>query len=324
MKIGRVTVSDRAFAGVYLDRGGPEIERNLRDLIDPDARFLPVIIPDERERIAQALRHLADQEQCSLIVTTGGTGLTPRDVTPDATRSILERELPGFGELMRIRSFDRVPTSILSRAIAGTRGRSLIINLPGKPSAVTECLGLLAAAIREALAHLAGEDPHASPQTNRANVPPVEQVPLTQSSSTLEFELVDQVQDARGVVFEPLHPTQLACQQNVHVVLTHPGGVRGNHYHLRGTEILTVVGPALVRVREKGMLRDIPVQADAACRFMIPPGIPHAVLNTGTTTGFLVAFNSEPHDPRHADTVREMLIEPGASGDSTGSEPPPG
>jgi molybdopterin adenylyltransferase len=320
MKIARVTVSDRAFSGVYLDRGGPEIERNLRDLIDPDARFLPVIIPDEQERIAQALRHLADEEQCALIVTTGGTGLTPRDVTPDATRSILERELPGFGELMRIRSFDRVPTSILSRAIAGTRGRSLIINLPGKPSAVTECLGLLAAAIREALAHLAGEDPHALPQASHANIPTAGQVPLTQSSSTLQFELVDQAQDARGVVFEPLQPTQLAGQRNVHVVLTHPGSIRGNHYHSRGTEILTVVGPALVRVREQGMLRDIPVQADAACRFTIPPGIPHAVLNTGTTTGIIVAFNSEPHDPHHADTVREILIEPGASGDEVALE----
>jgi molybdopterin adenylyltransferase len=324
MKIGRVTVSDRASAGVYLDRGGPEIERNLRDLIDPDARFLAVIIPDERERIAQTLRHLADEEQCALIVTTGGTGLTPRDVTPDATRSILERELPGFGELMRIRSFDRVPTSILSRAIAGTRGRSLIINLPGKPSAVTECLGLLVAAIREALAHLAGEDPHASPQAIESKVPSSEQPPLTQSTSNLQFEIVDQAQDARGVVFEPLQPTQLASQRNVHVVLTHPGGVRGNHYHSRGTEILTVVGPALVRVREKGLLRDIRVQANAACRFTIPPGIPHAVLNTGTTTGFIVAFNSETHDPHHADTIREILIEPGAPGDKVALRPAEG
>jgi molybdopterin adenylyltransferase len=164
MKIGRITVSDRAAAGIYADRGGPEIERNLRELLDPHAHFLAIIIPDDPERISQTLRHLADHERCSLIVTTGGTGITSRDVTPDATRPVLDRELPGFGELMRIRSFERVPTSILSRAMAGTRGGSLIINLPGKPTAVTECLTLLAPAIREALAHLAGEDPHAPPQ----------------------------------------------------------------------------------------------------------------------------------------------------------------
>lgn len=168
MKIGRITVSDRAAAGIYTDRGGPEIERNLRELLDPHAQFLAIIIPDDPERISQTLRHLADHEKCALIVTTGGTGIASRDVTPDATRPVLDRELPGFGELMRIQSFERVPTSILSRAIAGTRGISLIINLPGKPSAVTECLSLLAPAIREALAHLAGEDPHAPPQASRS------------------------------------------------------------------------------------------------------------------------------------------------------------
>jgi molybdopterin adenylyltransferase len=160
MKIARVTVSDRAAAGIYTDRGGPEIERVLRELVDPNAHFLAVVIPDERERISQTLRHLADDEQCSLIVTTGGTGITPRDVTPEATRPVLDHELPGFGEIMRGQSFARVPTSILSRAIAGTRGASLVVNLPGNPSAVTECLTLLAPAIREALAHLGGRDPH--------------------------------------------------------------------------------------------------------------------------------------------------------------------
>jgi len=95
-----------------------------------------------------------------LVITTGGTGITVRDVTPEATRPILEKELPGFGEAMRMASFAKVNTAILSRATAGVRGRSLIVNLPGKPSAVRECLAVLAPAIREGVAHLRGEDPH--------------------------------------------------------------------------------------------------------------------------------------------------------------------
>jgi molybdopterin adenylyltransferase len=106
---------------------------------------------------------LADEQGCDLIVTTGGTGISARDFTPEATRAILEKELPGFGEIMRVQSFTRVKTSILSRAVAGTRGRSLIVNLPGKPTAVRECLEILAPAIREVIAHLRGEDPHTQP-----------------------------------------------------------------------------------------------------------------------------------------------------------------
>jgi molybdopterin adenylyltransferase len=108
------------------------------------------------------LKHFADELKCDLIVTTGGTGISMRDVTPEATRVVLEKELPGFGEIMRAQSFAKVPTAILSRAVAGTRGKSLIVNLPGKPSAVRECLEILAPAMREGLAHLRGEDPHAS------------------------------------------------------------------------------------------------------------------------------------------------------------------
>jgi molybdopterin adenylyltransferase len=134
MKIGRITVSDRAAAGIYT-RTAAALKSNgtFANSSIPTPNFLAIIIPDDPERISQTLRHLADHERCSLIVTTGGTGITSRDVTPDATRPVLDRELPGFGELMRIRSFERVPTSILSRAMAGTRGGSLIINLPGKP-----------------------------------------------------------------------------------------------------------------------------------------------------------------------------------------------
>ena len=160
MKIGRITISDRASAGIYEDRSGPEIERILREEFGDGARFVPVIVPDEVEQIADMLRRLADVERCDLIVTTGGTGISPRDVTPEATRAVIEKELPGFGELMRMQSFAKVPTVILSRAIAGTRGNSLIVNLPGRPSAVAECLALFVAAIKEGVAHLHGEDPH--------------------------------------------------------------------------------------------------------------------------------------------------------------------
>lgn len=160
MRIGRVTVSDRASAGIYEDRSGPEIERALRDVFGEGVRFEVMVIPDELERIAGALRELADLRGCDLVVTTGGTGVGPRDVTPEATLRVLEKQLPGFPEVMRMQSFARVKTAILSRAVAGTRGRCLIVNLPGKPSAVRECLEILGAAIREGVAHLRGEDPH--------------------------------------------------------------------------------------------------------------------------------------------------------------------
>ena len=166
MKIGRITISDRAAAGIYPDRSGPEIEQILGAFFGGAAEFAAVIVPDEAGLIADALRQLADVRGCDLVVTTGGTGMAARDVTPEATRSVLEKELPGFGEAMRAQSLAKVPTAILSRATAGTRGRTLIVNLPGRPSAVRECLDLLAPAIREGVAHLRGEDPHrATPST---------------------------------------------------------------------------------------------------------------------------------------------------------------
>jgi molybdopterin adenylyltransferase len=160
MKIGRLTISDRASAGVYEDRSGPEIENVLREFF-ASAEFVSSIVPDEVDLIAAALRNFADAVNCNLVVTTGGTGISARDVTPEATRAVLEKELPGFGEAMRMQSLARVKTAILSRAVAGTRGKTLILNLPGKPTAVRECLEILAPAIREGLAHLRGEDPHA-------------------------------------------------------------------------------------------------------------------------------------------------------------------
>jgi molybdopterin adenylyltransferase len=157
MKVGRLTLSDRATAGVYADRSGPEIERVFAELYSGGVEWVVRLLPDERPLIAAALRELCDIECCDLVLTTGGTGPSPRDFTPEATREVLERELPGFGEVMRIQSFAKVPTSILSRSTAGTRGRSLVINLPGNPRAIGECLPLLMPAIIEALRHLHGD-----------------------------------------------------------------------------------------------------------------------------------------------------------------------
>ena len=154
MKFARITLSDRASAGVYEDRSGPAIEQFFAERIADEIEWQRVLIPDERAQIESALRRLCDEEKCALVVTTGGTGPAPRDVTPEATRAVLERELPGFGEIMRVQSFAKVPTSILSRAVAGTRGATLIVNLPGNPRAIGECLPLLLPAIIECLDHL--------------------------------------------------------------------------------------------------------------------------------------------------------------------------
>ena len=154
MKFGRITLSDRASAGVYEDRSGPAIEQYFAERIADEIEWNRVLIPDERSQIEASLLHACDDEHCALVVTTGGTGPSPRDVTPEATRSVLERELPGFGEIMRVQSFAKVATAILSRSTAGTRGKTLIINLPGNPRAIGECLPLLLPAIIECLDHL--------------------------------------------------------------------------------------------------------------------------------------------------------------------------
>ncbi len=145
--IGVVTVSDRASQGVYEDKGGPGIEAALADLLASSWRPVRRLVPDDQRTIEAALTELADVERCSLILTTGGTGPSPRDVTPEATEAVCDRTLPGFGELMRTRSLLEVPTAILSRQIAGTRGSSLIINLPGKPAAIRTCLDAVFAAV---------------------------------------------------------------------------------------------------------------------------------------------------------------------------------
>jgi len=154
MKVGRVTCSDRVSAGIYEDAGGPEIERVFTSVWAEPVKFVSRIVADEIPAIEAALLQLVDVETCALIITTGGTGFAERDVTPEATRAVIKRELPGFGEIMRTETFRLAPTSILSRATAGVRGRSLIINLPGNPKAIGQCLPPLVPAIREALQHL--------------------------------------------------------------------------------------------------------------------------------------------------------------------------
>ncbi|HEY5233439.1 MAG TPA: molybdenum cofactor synthesis domain-containing protein, partial [Verrucomicrobiae bacterium] len=118
MKIGRLTVSDRASAGIYEDRSGPEIEKVLGEFFGGEIKFESAIVPDEVEMISAALKKFADESKCDLLITTGGTGIAARDVTPEATRAVLEKELPGFGEAMRMQSLAKVKTAILSRAAA--------------------------------------------------------------------------------------------------------------------------------------------------------------------------------------------------------------
>jgi molybdopterin adenylyltransferase len=140
IRIGIVTVSDRASKGVYRDEGGPAIQACLQEILSCPWEPVARLIPDERPVIEATLKELCDQEHCCLVVTTGGTGPARRDVTPEATEAVCERILDGFGEQMRSVSLKVVPTAILSRQIAGTRGQSLIVNLPGKPSAIRDCL----------------------------------------------------------------------------------------------------------------------------------------------------------------------------------------
>jgi molybdopterin adenylyltransferase len=140
VRIGIVTVSDRASQGVYEDKGGPAIRECLTEILACPWEPVPRVIPDERPLIESTLKELADGQGCCLIVTTGGTGPAQRDVTPEATEAVCEKMLDGFGEQMRAVSLKVVPTAILSRQVAGVRGQSLIVNLPGKPSAIRDCL----------------------------------------------------------------------------------------------------------------------------------------------------------------------------------------
>ncbi len=147
VNIGILTVSDRASRGEYDDRSGPAIQAYFEDVLLLDWQPVTRIVPDEQPQIEAALKTLVDDKGCHLVVTSGGTGPAPRDITPEATEAVCEKMMPGFGELMRTESLKSVPTAILSRQTAGIRGEALIINLPGSPKAINECLDAVMPAV---------------------------------------------------------------------------------------------------------------------------------------------------------------------------------
>lgn len=141
VRIGLVSTSDRAFSGVYQDQGLPALRQWLGRALQNPLSFVERLIPDEQTTISTTLIELVDEHRCDLVLTTGGTGPAPRDVTPEATLAVAHKEMPGFGEQMRQISLNFVPTAILSRQVAVIRGRCLIINLPGQPKSIEETLG---------------------------------------------------------------------------------------------------------------------------------------------------------------------------------------
>jgi len=147
IKIGILTLSDRASAGVYEDISGKAIIETMNEYLTSQWEPVYEVIPDKQELIEEKLKKMADDDGCCLIVTTGGTGPDPKDLTPEATEAVCEKMMPGFGELMRQVSLQYVPTAILSRQTAGIRGKSLIVNLPGKPKSIRECLDAVFPAI---------------------------------------------------------------------------------------------------------------------------------------------------------------------------------
>ena len=140
IRIGIINVSDRASAGIYEDLSGKAVVDTLDDYLISKWQKVYAVIPDEQDQIESTIINMVDDENCCLVITTGGTGPSKRDVTPEATEAVCDRMMPGFGELMRAVSLNYVPTAILSRQTAGLRNSSLIINLPGKPKSIRECL----------------------------------------------------------------------------------------------------------------------------------------------------------------------------------------
>ncbi len=156
IKIGFLTISDRAARGIYEDISGPAMQEWISKAVKNPYEVVSKVIEDEQPQIEETLIEMSDELNCNLILTTGGTGPTTRDVTPEATTAVCERIFDGFAEQMRTVSLRTVPTAILSRQIAGTRGNSLIINLPGKPVAIAVCLGAVFLAVPKCLELLDG------------------------------------------------------------------------------------------------------------------------------------------------------------------------
>ena len=127
-------------------------------------------------------------------------------------------------------------------------------------------------------------------------------------ATSVVFEELNLHSDNRGFVFEPINAESLQHQRNAHVVISRPGAVRGNHYHLKGTEVITVMGPAVVRIEENNQVQDVEIPASKAYRFFIPPKVPHAIKNTGDQPNILIAFNTVFHDPQNPDVIRKVLI----------------
>jgi molybdopterin adenylyltransferase len=162
LRVAVLTVSDRSFRGEREDRGGPAVVQAARRLFGAEV-VEERIVPDERDDIAWNLARLADNVRVDLVLTTGGTGISERDVTPEATRSVLSFEIPGLPEAMRAASRAALPTAMLSRQVAGVRGKTLVVNLPGSPRGAVECLEAVATALPHAVAMLRGESPDSHP-----------------------------------------------------------------------------------------------------------------------------------------------------------------
>ncbi len=176
-RLGILSISDRASRGEYEDRSGPAVRAYLDEVVTSAREFHPRLISDDQELIEATLIELADEIGCDLVVTSGGTGPAPRDVTPEATEAVAGRLLPGFGELMRRVSLDEVPTAILSRQHAAVRGSCLIINLPGSPRAIATCLDAVFAAVPDCVDLIGGAHLETDPARIRAYRPAPESVP---------------------------------------------------------------------------------------------------------------------------------------------------